>query len=183
MGTAVTAIVNFSWSMLILYSTFVGDNEAFSKEAFAQVHEEGSVYEGRMTLFLIHNPKYLTPFMIGLANVYAAYNFAVGISPPGVKWFYIVWRREALKQMSVEHATNILEAVDAAADNMRVWYMHVVVASFFCALLVSPRAAGVCMAIFSLSRLMTPFGMMVMNPIPQTALMFPFTLVVFRFML
>lgn len=100
-----------------------------------------------------------------------------------MKWYHVVFRREACKTLSVEYATNLLEAVDSAADNMRVWYMHVVVASIFCALLVSPRASGVCMAIFSFSRLFTPLGMLFENPIPQTVLMAIGTPLVFRFML
>ena len=47
------------------------------------------------------------------------------VLPPGVKWYHIVWRREACKKLSVEYATNLLEAVDAAESNMRTWYTQV----------------------------------------------------------
>jgi hypothetical protein len=170
------------WTGLIVYYTFVGEHELFSKAVFDKVHEDGSEYDGNMLLFLINNPKYLTPFILGLADVYAAYNFAMTL-PGATKWYHIVWRREACKNLSVEYATNLLEAVDSAADNMRVWYMHVVVASFFCALLVSPRASGLCMAFFSFSRLFTPVGMLFENPIPQTLLMAIGTGLMFSFML
>jgi hypothetical protein len=176
------ALVVMMWSGLTMYFTFISDNELFSKAVFDKVHEAGSEYDGNMALFLLHNPKYLAPFMLGLASVYAAYNFTM-ILPPAVKWFHVVWRREACKNLSVKYATNLLEAVDAAADNMRVWYMHVVVASIFCALLVSPRAAGFCMAVFSFSRLFTAIGMFFDNPIPQTLLMATCTAFMFRFML
>ena len=51
--------------------------------------------------------------------------FGAQVLPPGVKWYHIVWRREACKKLSVEYATNLLEAVDAAESNMRTWYTQV----------------------------------------------------------
>jgi hypothetical protein len=182
LGLVATTVSVLLWAGLIMYNTFVGENELFSKAVMEKVHEEGSEYDGKMALFLMHNPKYLTPFLLGVANVYAVYNFTM-VLPGAIKWYHIVWRREACKSLSVEYATNLLEAADAAADNMRVWYMHVLVAALFCALLVSPRTAGFCMALFSFSRLFTALGMFLDNPIPQTVNMALGTGLMFRFML
>merc|ERR1719240_1157347 len=71
-GIVTMALSVLFWSGLIMYFTFVGENEFFSREAIEKVHAEGSEYDGNMVLFLVHNPKYLSPFMLGLANIYSA---------------------------------------------------------------------------------------------------------------
>ena len=100
-----------------------------------------------------------------------------------MKWFYIVWRREACKKMKLSWAVNLTEAVDSAGDNMRTWYMHIVIAATVCAFFVSPRMAAACTAFWSFTRLFTPLGMIANNPIPQTALMSIGTIAMYRWML
>ena len=103
--------------------------------------------------------------------------------PGATKWFYSVWRREHTKKLDIMYVRNLLEAVDSAADNMRVWYTHVLFASLLAALFVSPRATAVIVAIFCVSRLFTWAGMLLDNPVPQTLLQSGFTILMFRGMI
>lgn len=171
----------------IVYFTFIADDykghELFRKSTFDAVHDDKDhPFHGKMLLFLIHNPKYFAPFGLSLVTLFVTYNFAI-IAPVAVKWFHIVWRREHCKKLSLSYVTNLTEAFDSAADNMRVWYMHVFIATTFCSLFVSPRAAAGCVALWSMSRTLTPFGMLVDNPIPQTILMALGTFSMYRMML
>ena len=69
----------------------------------------------------------------------------------------------------------IVEALDSAADNMKTWFITTTIAGIMCAIFVSPRVAAVYTLLFSVSRFFTPFGMMFLNPIPQTLNMSLFT--------
>jgi len=173
----------------ILYLAYWEQHKYFDRDVFAKVHDEGVLGQGKnsggnMLRFLLtdDNIKYLMPYALSLVCFYGAYNYAI-LTPPALKWFFVVWGRKWCKKIEYKTAVNWLEAVDSAADNMRVWYLHVVFASLMCALFVSPRAAAVCVALFALSRIFTPFLYLLMNPIPQTLGQGIFTIAMYRVML
>jgi len=121
-------------------------------------------------MLLVQKPKLLAPYAIAMVGMLSIYSVSQML-PGAFKWQMIVHKSSWCHKLSLKTATNIIDSFDSAADNARTWFICIVITSLLVAVFVSPRAAAILCLPWIFLRLLTPFGMLTTNPIPQTVLM------------